>query len=111
MFGRRIEPVWAQKFAAPCVHIVFGARQTGKSTLLKRLLPAAAAWLDFSRPAERSDYLRHPDQFFVPFFQRHYSWSKKHWQRGVTSQKRDDLRHLVQSLDFPLHGVEVLLVS
>lgn len=36
--------------------------QTGKSTLLKRLLPAAAVWLDFSRPAIRSDYLRHPGQ-------------------------------------------------
>jgi predicted AAA+ superfamily ATPase len=62
MFGRWIEPVWAKKFAAPYVHIVFGARQTGKSTLLKRLLPNAAIWLDFSRPAVRSDYLRHPDQ-------------------------------------------------
>lgn len=62
MFGRWIESVWAKKFAAPYVHIVFGARQTGKSTLLRRLLPDAAVWLDFSQPAVRSDYLRHPDQ-------------------------------------------------
>ena len=62
MFGRWVEPVWAKKFAAPYVHIVFGARQTGKSTLLKRLLPTAAIWLDFSHPAVRSDYLRRPDQ-------------------------------------------------
>ena len=49
MFGRWIGSVWAKKFAAPYVHIVFGARQTGKSTLLKKLLPNAAIWLDFSR--------------------------------------------------------------
>jgi predicted AAA+ superfamily ATPase len=65
MFGRWIEPVWARKFTTPYVHIVFGARQTGKSTLLKRLLPNAAVWLDFSRPAMRSDYLRHPDQLIA----------------------------------------------
>lgn len=62
MFGRWVEAIWRNKFAAPYVHIVFGARQTGKSTLLHRLLPEAAIWLDFSRPAVRSDYLRHPDQ-------------------------------------------------
>jgi len=58
MFGRWIESVWAKKFKVPYVHIVFGARQTGKSTFLKKLLPQAALWLDFSHPAERSAYLR-----------------------------------------------------
>lgn len=61
MFGRWIGPTWKRKFAAPYVHVVFGARQTGKSTLLRRLLPEAGLWLDFSRPAERSEYLRHPE--------------------------------------------------
>lgn len=61
MFGRWIEPLWRRKFAAPYVHLVFGARQTGKSTLLRKLLPDAAFWLDFSRPAERAEYLRNPD--------------------------------------------------
>ena len=61
MFGRWVEPLWKRRFAAPYVHIVFGARQTGKSTLLRRLLPEAAIWLDFSRPGERSEYLRNPD--------------------------------------------------
>jgi predicted AAA+ superfamily ATPase len=65
MFGRWVEPAWAKKFAAPYVHILFGARQTGKSTLLQRLLPNAAIWLDFSRPAERADYLRNPDQLIA----------------------------------------------
>jgi predicted AAA+ superfamily ATPase len=61
MFCRWIEPLWKRKFAAPYVHLVFGARQTGKSTLLRKLLPDAAIWLDFSRPAERAEYLRNPD--------------------------------------------------
>jgi predicted AAA+ superfamily ATPase len=65
MFGRWVESAWAKKFATPYVHIVFGARQTGKSTLLLRLLPNAAIWLDFSRPAERADHLRNPDQFIA----------------------------------------------
>jgi predicted AAA+ superfamily ATPase len=62
MFGRWVEPRWKTKFAAPYVHLVFGARQTGKSTLLRKLLPGAAVWLDLSRPAERAEYLRQPDR-------------------------------------------------
>ncbi len=65
MFGRWVESAWARKSTAPYAHIVFGARQTGKSTLLRRLLPHAAIWLDFSRPAERADYLRNPDQLIA----------------------------------------------
>ncbi|MCX8089719.1 MAG: ATP-binding protein [Verrucomicrobiae bacterium] len=65
MFGRWVEPVWARKFASPYVHLVFGARQTGKSTLLKRLLPEAAVWLDFSHPAQRSEYLRSPERLIA----------------------------------------------
>jgi predicted AAA+ superfamily ATPase len=61
MFGRWVDPLWQKKFAAPYVHLVFGARQTGKSTLLRKLLPEAAVWLDFSRPAERAEFLRNPD--------------------------------------------------
>jgi uncharacterized protein len=61
MFSRWAEPLWNKKLAAPYVHLVFGARQTGKSTLLRKLLPEAAVWLDFSRPAERAEYLRNPD--------------------------------------------------
>ena len=58
MFGRWAEPLWKRKLAAPYVHLVFGARQTGKSTLLRKVLPETAIWLDFSRPAERAEYLR-----------------------------------------------------
>ncbi len=61
MYSRWVEPLWKRKFCAPYVHLAFGARQTGKSTLLRKLLPAAAVWLDFSRPAERIEHLRNPD--------------------------------------------------
>lgn len=61
MFGRWVQPLWARQLAAPYVHILFGARQTGKSTLLRELLPNAALWLDLSRPGERSELLRNPD--------------------------------------------------
>lgn len=61
MFGRWVEPRWAKDLAAPYVHILFGARQTGKSTLLRKLLPDAAIWLDLSRPGDRSELLRNPD--------------------------------------------------
>jgi uncharacterized protein len=61
MYRRWIETLWQRKFSSPYVHLVFGARQTGKSTLLRKLLPDAAVWLDFSRPAERAEHLRHPD--------------------------------------------------
>jgi uncharacterized protein len=62
MFGRWVEPHWKRRFAAPYVHIVFGARQTGKSTLLRKLLPDAALWIDLASPAERAEYLREPDR-------------------------------------------------
>src|SRR3972149_599975 len=61
MFGRWGEPLWKQKFRAPYVHLVFGARQTGKSTLLRKVLPDAAVWLDSSRPVDRAEHLRNPD--------------------------------------------------
>jgi uncharacterized protein len=62
MFSRWIETRWKKQLTAPYVHIVFGARQTGKSTLLRKLLPEAALWLDFSRPAERIEYLNNADR-------------------------------------------------
>jgi predicted AAA+ superfamily ATPase len=61
MFSRWIENAWAKKFARPYVHIVFGARQTGKSTLIRKLLPETALWLDFSNPGVRTTYLRRPE--------------------------------------------------
>jgi predicted AAA+ superfamily ATPase len=55
-FGRRL----ARVLPRPYVHILFGARQTGKSTLLRSLVPAPDLWIDLSNPAERSRYLTRP---------------------------------------------------
>jgi predicted AAA+ superfamily ATPase len=59
-FSRSIAPELRLAFAKPFVHILFGARQTGKSTLLRQLLPEPALALDFSDPSQRSAYLADP---------------------------------------------------
>ena len=51
------------KLAKPFVHILFGARQTGKSTLLRALLPADATLLDLSDPRERARFAANPGLF------------------------------------------------
>lgn len=61
-YRREIEPAWRTTFAAPYVHVIFRARQTGKSTRRRRLLPSPAVGLDFSQPAERAEFLRDPDR-------------------------------------------------
>ena len=62
MFQRWAEASWQQKLASPFVQIVFGARQTGKSTLLRELIPEPALRLDFSDPGLRSSFLSEPAQ-------------------------------------------------
>jgi predicted AAA+ superfamily ATPase len=62
MFSRWIEPRLREKLSRPFVHILFGARQTGKTTLLRKLIPKAAIWLDFSVPDQRVEYLAEPDE-------------------------------------------------
>jgi len=62
MFSRWIEPGLAERLSSPYVQMMFGARQTGKSTLLRKLIPKAAVWLDFSEPRQRSQYLRDPGE-------------------------------------------------
>jgi uncharacterized protein len=63
MFQRWAEHSWQQKLETPFVQIVFGARQTGKSTLLLELIPNPALRLDFSDPGQRSSFLSQPEQF------------------------------------------------
>jgi uncharacterized protein len=53
----------AQRFRRPYVHLVFGARQTGKSTLIRGLIPPSAFVVDLSHPEERSRYLARPGEF------------------------------------------------
>ena len=52
-----------KKLARPYVHLLFGARQTGKSTLMKALLETPALVYDFSDPRERSRLLASPGTF------------------------------------------------
>ncbi|MBM4311789.1 MAG: ATP-binding protein [Deltaproteobacteria bacterium] len=51
---------WSEK---NYVQILFGARQTGKSTLLRSVFRDAALWIDLSDPAERTRYLAQPGAF------------------------------------------------
>lgn len=60
MFDRWYASKLTAKLARPFVHIVFGARQTGKSTLIRSLLPADAHVFDLADPGERSRFLREP---------------------------------------------------
>jgi uncharacterized protein len=62
-FSRWIAPSLREKLARPYVHIVFGARQTGKSFLLDRLLPPEAFRLNLADPGERSRHLADPGEF------------------------------------------------
>ena len=52
-----------EKLTRPFVHILFGARQTGKSTLLNSLLPSDTLRINLADPAERSLHLAKPDAF------------------------------------------------
>lgn len=63
MFDRWYAVALKEKLRRPFVHLMFGARQTGKSTLLKALLPPDALRIDLSNPEERSRYLAHPGEF------------------------------------------------
>lgn len=64
MFDRWYAGVLRKKLARPYVHLVFGARQTGKSTLIDRLLPheTQALRIDFTRAEERTRFLVDPDE-------------------------------------------------
>jgi predicted AAA+ superfamily ATPase len=61
MKGRWLEEQFARQLDRPYVHILFGARQTGKSTLLRALVPDADLWIDLSDPGQRSRFLARPE--------------------------------------------------
>ena len=49
------------------------------------------------------EILHSGDQFLVPFFQRHYSWRKEHWQRLLNdivalTEESDDTKHFLGPL-------------
>src|SRR3970282_1524615 len=57
MSARWYESAWRSKLAKPYVHLMFGARQTGKSTLIRKLLPEGTLEIDLADPSVRSRYL------------------------------------------------------
>jgi uncharacterized protein len=62
-YSRWVGPILREKLNRPYVHLLFGARQTGKSTLLKSLLPADATVINLADPQERSRHLTDPGEF------------------------------------------------
>ena len=63
MQARSIQAALAKQLAKPFVHIVFGARQTGKTTLLTGLLPHPAIHYNLADPEERTRHLANPGLF------------------------------------------------
>lgn len=60
MYSRILQAELGKKFKKPYVHILFGARQTGKSTMVKSLLGKDSLVIDLSNPAESTRYLTRP---------------------------------------------------
>jgi len=63
MFDRWYAGPLQDKLGRPFVHLLFGARQTGKSTLLRKLLPEDALVFDLADPQERSRLSARPELF------------------------------------------------
>ncbi len=63
LYHRWYRETLREKLARPFVHILFGARQTGKSTLLNSLLPPDTLRINLADPGERSFHLSKPDAF------------------------------------------------
>lgn len=63
MYDRWYAEELKASLARPFVHLIFGARQTGKTTLLTALLPPETVRIDFSNPIERSRHLADPELF------------------------------------------------
>lgn len=63
MLSRWYTDVLEEKLQRPYVHIMFGARQTGKSTLLQSLMPPDTLIFNLADPAERSRHLADPGSF------------------------------------------------
>lgn len=63
MFDRWYQDDLRARLTRPYVHIVFGARQTGKSTLLRASLPPDALTIDLAEPGARARYASDPGAF------------------------------------------------
>jgi len=63
MFDRWYASEMRAKLSRPYVQLLFGARQTGKSTLLNGLIPEHALRFNLADPQERSRHLANPGEF------------------------------------------------
>jgi predicted AAA+ superfamily ATPase len=63
MIERWIQHSLQTQLAKPFAHILFGARQTGKTTLLTELLPRPALHYNLADPEERTRHLANPGLF------------------------------------------------
>jgi predicted AAA+ superfamily ATPase len=63
IFDRWYASPLAKKLKSPYVHILFGARQTGKSTLPRSLLPESTTIIDLTDPLERARFSARPGEF------------------------------------------------
>jgi len=63
MFDRWYAGKLRNQLSRPYVHLLFGARQTGKSTLLNGLIPPDSLRFNLADPQERSRHLAHPGEF------------------------------------------------
>lgn len=65
MYWRYLVKELKQCSGKPYVQILFGARQTGKTTLLRQIFPDSSLWIDLSDPGQRTRYLAHPREFVL----------------------------------------------
>lgn len=63
MFDRWYADPLQARLSRPYVHLLFGARQTGKSTLLNQLVPKDALRFDLADPQERARHLANRGEF------------------------------------------------
>lgn len=63
MHDRWLSHTLARKIERPFVHLLFGPRQAGKSTLLTALLPEESLVFDLSDPTQRARLLADPGEF------------------------------------------------
>jgi len=63
MYERWVTRDLKAKLNRPYVHLLFGARQTGKSTLLNGMIPEDALRFNLADPLERSRHLANPGEF------------------------------------------------
>lgn len=63
MIDRWYRPVLERQLPKPFVHVLFGARQTGKTTLLEHLFGRASLHVNLADPEERTRLLAEPGLF------------------------------------------------